>query len=126
MKKNIKEELETKYLKEDLVNDNTLLLYEQIDDNDILVKMRYIRNNRLNEGYITHLTKEEFLAGDRIVFNEDKTALAVFKKYKDREVLTEVYDLESHYSACADFMDCEYNMRFKDKVDNYLLLVKTK
>ena len=126
MKNNIREELETKYLKEELVNDNTLLLYEEVAENDILVKMRYIRSNKIHEGYITHLTKKEFEAGDRIVFNDDNTALAVFKKYKAREVLTDVVDLETHYSECSDFMDCAYNMKFNNKVDDYLRLVKTK
>ena len=124
MKKNIKEELETIYLKEDLVNDNTLLLYEEIENNIIQVKMSYIAFNRLHEVYVTRLTKEEFIAGDRIVFNEDNTALAVFKKYKDREVLTTFYDLETHQSICSDFLDCAYNTKFKNKVNDYLILRK--
>ena len=124
MKKNIKEELETKYLKEDLVNDNTLLLYEQVEENRIAVKMRFIEFDRLKEKHITNLTPEEFAAGDRIQLNEDKTALAVFKKYKGREILYNFFDLETHYAASPDYMDFAYNTKFKNKVDNYLKLVR--
>ena len=42
MKKTIKEDLETKYLKEELVNDNTLLLYEILGKNNILLKMKRV------------------------------------------------------------------------------------
>ena len=126
MKNNIREELETKYLKTEIVNNNTLLLFEKESNNKVIVRMRYIEDNKINERIITHLTEEEFIAGDRIVFNEDNTALAVFKKHQTKEVLTKVFDLDNHYSECGDFMDCLYNLKFKNKVDEYLRLIKTK
>lgn len=124
MKKTIKEDLETKYLKEELVNDNTLLLYEILGKNNILLKMRYIERNTLKETNIINLTLEEYMSGKVVRLNEDNTALAIFKNEDDKEVLTQVYDLETHYSTCLDFMDILYNKKFKDKVDHYLVLKK--
>ena len=124
MKKTIKEDLETKYLKEELVNDNTLLLYEILGKNNILLKMRYIGRNTLKETNIINLTLEEYMSGKVVRLNEDNTALAIFKNEDDKEVLTQVYDLETHYSTCLDFMDILYNKKFKDKVDHYLVLKK--
>ena len=125
MKNNIKEDLETEYLKQELINDNTLLLYEQVDDS-IYVKMRFIERNKINEVNITILSVDEYNMGDRVRINEDKTALAVFRKISDMDVLTEVYDLETHYCGIRDFLDCEYNLRFSDQVDECLRLVKKK
>jgi len=123
MKDNIREELETKYLKKELVNDNTLLLYEEVEDK-VLVKMRFIKNNKINEYYVARLTKEEFFLGDSIRFNEDNTALAVFKRKKDKDILINFYDLEDHETVNADFLDCAYNLKFNNKVRDDFTLIK--
>ena len=124
MKKTIKEELETKYLNVELINDNTIFLYEIVEKNHILLKMRYIKNNTLREESIAHLTLEEYMSGNVIRLNEDNTALAIIEKKGDKEVLSEIYDLETHYPACTDFMDILYNKKFNDKVDHCLILKK--
>ena len=123
MKQTIKEELETKYLKEELVNDNTLLLYEKNED-EVLVKMRYIEFNRIKEIQITTLSFEEYIEGNRIRFNDDNTALAVFKKEKDKEVLKTFYDLVTHSTYGSHLMSFGYNEKFSEKVDVDLLVLK--
>ena len=127
MKDNIREEKELKYLKEELINNDLLLYIYDSKTNKVYVKIRFIEKDRIVEHYVARLTMEEYLEGDRIKFNEDKTALAVFKKdNNNQEVLVNFYNIEEHNCECGDFLDCAYNLSFNDKVDDYLRLVKKK
>ena len=119
MKKTIKEELETKYLKQELVNDNTLLLYEQLTDDLIEVKMRYIDFNRLKELSVAHLSLEEYVEGNSLRVNDNNTALAIFKKIDKEERLSDMYDLETHCKACSDLLDWSYNIKFNKDNKQY-------
>ena len=126
MKDNIREEKDVKYLKEEIINNDLLLYIYDSKKKKVYVKIRFIDNKQIIEHYVARLTMEEYLEGDRIVFNEDKTALAVFKKDNNQEVLVNFYNLEEHNCECGDFLDCAYNLSFNDKVDDYLRLVKKK
>ena len=126
MKDNIREEKDVKYLKEEIINNDLLLYIYDSKKKIVYVKIRFIDNKQIIEHYVARLTMEEYLEGDRIVFNEDKTALAVFKKDNNQEVLVNFYNLEEHNCECGDFLDCAYNLSFNDKVDDYLRLVKKK
>ena len=126
MKDNIREKKEVKYLKEELINNDLLLYIYDSKTNKVYVKIRFIEKDRIVEHYVARLTMEEYLEGDRIKYNEDKTALAVFKKDNNQEVLVNFYNLEEHNCECGDFIDCAYNLYFNDKVDDYLRLVKKK
>ena len=112
-------------LREEVLNDNNLLIFIHVpEDNKVYAKIRFIENNQIIEHYVARLTMEEYLAGDRIVFNEDKTALAVFKKNDDKEILENFYNIEEHNSVSSDFLDCAYNLSFKNKVDENFQLIK--
>ena len=126
MKDNIREEKDVKHLKEEIINNDLLLYIYDSKKKIVYVKIRFIDNKQIIEHYVARLTMEEYLEGDRIVFNEDKTALAVFKKDNNQEVLVNFYNLEEHNCECGDFLDCAYNLSFNDKVDDYLRLVKKK
>lgn len=126
MKDNIREDKDVKYLKEEIINNDLLLYIYDPKQKKVYVKIRFVDNKQIIEHYVARLTMEEYLEGDRIVFNEDKTALAVFKKDNNQEVLVNFYNLEEHNCECGDFLDCAYNLSFNDKVDDYLRLVKKK
>ena len=126
MKDNIREEKETKYLKEELINDDLLLYIYDQKNNKVYVKIRFIENGKIVEHYVARLTMEEYKEGNRIRYNEDKTALAVFKKRQGNEVLENFYSLDEHNCVPSDFLDCAYNLYFNDNVDEYLRLVKKK
>ena len=126
MKNNIREEEAKEFLKIEFINNDLLLYIHDIKENKVYVKIRFTKNNKIDEHYVARLTMEEYNEGKRIKYNEDKTALAVFKKRQDDEVLENVYDLEEHNGVASDFLDCAYNLYFNDKVDDYLRLVKKK
>ena len=112
-------------LQEEVLNNNNLLIFIHVpEDNKVYAKIRFIKNNQIIEHYVARLTMEEYLEGDRIVFNEDKTALAVFKKNNDKEILENFYNIEEHSSESSDFLDCAYNLYFKNKVDENFQLIK--
>ncbi len=126
MKEAIKQEKKRILLKEELITDNDLLLYIHVPEEDkVYVKIRFITENNIVEHYVARLSMDEYLEGNRIRFNEDKTALAVFKKNDaNEEVLENFYSLEEHSCECSDFLDCAYNLHFKDEVNDYLVLIK--
>ena len=114
-----------KALKEELIDDNNLLIYIQAPDNKVYVKIRFLdKYDKQNEHYVARFTMKEYLSGDKLVFNEDKTAIAVFKEEDGYNVLENFYNIEEHSCACSDFLDCAYYSKFNTKLDNRLRLIK--
>jgi hypothetical protein len=118
MRKNIKEELEEKYLRAVLINDENLAIYTDNEyvENRVDLKVRYVDKNKIVEQLVTSLTKEEFLTKreELLEVNEAHTAIAVYKEDKDSLILDRLYMLDTHYFAIADFMDIQYNMYFPE------------
>ena len=94
MKKTIKEELSEQYLRAYLANDNALIIYTEndIDDNLVDVKVRYIKRKTIIEDYLTSITMDDFKhrRSNFIRTNEDKTAIAIFKKEEDSYQLEKI------------------------------------
>ena len=58
-------------LKTELINENTIIIYEELDDNRVSVIMRYVKNRRTVDVYLSIITKEEYLDGNCVRINED-------------------------------------------------------
>ena len=130
MEKTIKEDRKRKIIKEELIGDNNLIQYEYDPHNNIVkFGVRFIENLSIKEHIITFLTFQEYLTElDKIVrFNEDNTAIAIFRKENDDYVLHNFYNLETHNFSCIDFMDIEYNNKFpNNKINDKFVLIKKK
>lgn len=133
MKNTIKEDLERIVIKEEIINDNSLLQYECNRDNKIVtLGVRYIKNNTIQENILTTMTLDEYINElDNIVkININNSAIAIFKKETYRNVFNEYilhdcYDLNKHTFASSEFLDIEYNEKFpNNKVDKYLVVKK--
>ena len=66
-------------LKTELINEKTIIIYEELDDNRVSVIMRYVKDRRTVDVYLSIITKEEYLDGNCVRINEDATALAIYK-----------------------------------------------
>ena len=130
MKKTIKEDQERLIINEELIGDNNLIQYEYNPKHDtVLLGVRFVENSSIKEHIITCLTVHQYASQlDKIVrFNEDNTAIAIFKKENDEYVLQNFYNLETHDFSCIDFMDIEYNNKFpNNKINDRYVLIKKK
>ena len=128
MRKNIKEELEEKYLRAVLVNDENLLIYtdNEYKENRVDIKVRYVDKNKIIEQYISSLTKEEFLTKrEKLVeINEAHTAIAIYKERDKNLVLDRLYMLDTHDFDIPDFVDIEYKMYFPENTISETLVKK--
>ncbi len=128
MRKNIKEELEEKYLRAVLVNDENLLIYtdNEYKENRVDIKVRYVDKNKIIEQYISSLTKEEFLTKreELVEINEAHTAIAIYKERDKNLVLDRLYMLDTHDFDIPDFVDIEYKMYFPENTISETLVKK--
>ena len=124
MKDNIREEIERNYLKQEFINDDLLLFIHKPKENKVYVKIRFIENRKINEHYIARLTFKEYLEGNRIRINKNKSAIAVFKKINNQDVLDNLYTLKDHDCVSQDFLDCAHNIYFNNEVDEKHVLIK--
>ena len=114
MKKTIKEELATRYIKEELLDDNNLLQYAADDSqNSVCIKIRYVEGNTIKEIVLATLSKEDFKERKVILnFNQDKTAIAIKERTGREYKLTKLYSLKDHSFSNPDFMEMEYRKLF--------------
>ena len=114
MKKTIKEELATRYIKEELLDDNNLLQYAADDSQDsVCIKIRYVEGNTIKEIVLAILSKEDFKERKVILnFNQDKTAIAIKERIGREYRLTKLYSLKDHSFSNPDFMEMEYRKLF--------------
>ena len=127
MRKTIKEELEEKYIKAVLINDNALLIYteNEYDNNYVDIKLRYVSNGMIKENFLLKLSKDEFLNHDYMLqFNEEKTAIAIYKVENEELELNRLYSLETHMFATDEFLDIEYRQMFSKKESTPKKIVK--
>ena len=116
MKKTIKEDLEEKYKKIVLINDNNLLIYtnNEIDPNKIDIRLRYIENNTIIEVLITSILEKDL---KELLKINDK-AIAVLKRREEQLVLDRLYVIDKHEFSLEDFIDIEYESAFSKKRGN--------
>ena len=114
MKKTIKEEIATRYIKEELLDDNNLLQYAADDSqNSVCIKIRYVEGNTIKEIVLATLSKEDFKERKVILnFNQDKTAIAIKERIGREYRLTKLYSLKDHSFSNPDFMEMEYRKLF--------------
>ena len=128
MKKTIREDLEEKYRRAVLVNDNALLIYTESEtiENRMDVRLRYVDNNTIKEQYLTHMTRKEFETQreERIEINEQRNAIAMYKIEGDDVILTRLYKIEEHTFAIEEFLDLEYKKWFSNHELSYELKKK--
>ena len=112
-------------LKTELINEKTIIIYEELDDNRVSVIMRYVKNRRTVDVYLSIITKEEYLDGNCVRINEDATALALFRNKNNEEVLERFFYLDNYSTVTPDFMDLAYNDTFTNsRVNEDLILIK--
>lgn len=125
MKKTIREDIEEKYLRTVLVNDNALLIYTEDENNPdrINVRVRYVDGSVIKDGRVTNLTREQFETKRNVFLelNSDRTALAVYRERDEKIELDFVYDLERHSHITTHDAEPAYRVMFqKDKKGQYV------
>ena len=125
MKKTIREDIEEKYLRTVLINDNALLIYTEDENNPdrINVRVRYVDSSVIKDGRVTNLTREQFETRRNIFLklNSDRTALAVYREQDEGMELDFVYDLIDHTHYTTHDAEPAYNVMFrKDDQSQYV------
>ena len=134
MKKTIKEERDRTIIKEEIIDNNSLIQYEYDEEtNNVLLVVRFVKHNTIKEHVLITMTLDDYNDElDKIVkFNKNNSAIALFQKRTygifNEYTLRDCYDLKEHSFASAEFLDIEYNERFpNNKVDKYLVVKKKK
>ncbi len=124
MKRTIREDIEEKYLRTVLVNDNALLIYTEDENNPdrINVRVRYVDGSVIRENRITNLTREQFETKRNVLleFNSDRSALAVYREFDDNISLDIVYDFKEHTSYTTHDTEPAYDTMFKKTKNQYV------
>lgn len=115
MEKTIKKDLERIILKEELLDDNSLLQYV-VHGMNIQVCIRYIEEygRRIQEHVLAEIPVAEYAdnIGKMIQINEEKNTIAIFRKNEKNYVLDTVYDIVEHSFVASDFTECAYQKTF--------------
>lgn len=135
MKNTIKEELQEEVIKEELLDDNTLLQFVKVESKKEQLRVRYITKtasrNYIEEdviGYLdlTNAYKEPansqepttYYCGDGVVIDYNDKAIAYFISNLNNPVdnsdllLTKLYDIKRHQFVEHDFLNTMYNEFF--------------
>lgn len=124
MKKTIKEDNQRTVIKQEYLNNNSLLEIS-IVDGKIEVTIRFIEGKSIKEHILTIMSVEDFLLEkDTYRISEDGKKMALFKTKNDEYYLERLYDLEEHEFTVCDFMDLEYRKHFTIPVLNEHLSYK--
>ena len=118
MEKTIKKDRERFVLKEELVNDNTLLEYTY-EGMNIHIGVRYVDSpvGGIKETHLCtiHVHDYQDMVPDLIRINDDRNAIAVFKRTDKGLQLDRLYDAESHGFVVDDFRDQQFKEKFPYK-----------
>ncbi len=124
MKRTIKEERETEIIKEEFLDENSLLQYKKDNNNNFEVVIKYITKNQIHEQFLARIENSN-PNKTLLQLNEDSTAIAIFKKYDNAYQLKRLYKVRTHSFAHSEFLDIVYpNFFSKTKLDSHLQLVK--
>ncbi len=126
MKATIRDDQNRQIIKEEYVNENSLLEVSKEKD-DFIVTIRYVESPSV--GIIEHfLTKINFfeyktLFSELVRISNDNTTIAIFKSVEDGFVLEKVYDASSHEFLPDEYMDIKFMEKFSDIVLNKQLIL---
>ena len=121
MEKTISDDLNREVVYSKLINDNTLLEYS-VKEGVFYITVRFIEYSSIKEHVLTVLSSDKMNNIFQIInFNEDNTAIAIFKETEEGFQLNGVYDTEEHSYESGDFMDIMYEKKFNKKLDKRLI-----
>lgn len=130
MKKTIKADKSRKILKEEFLNDNSLLEITMEDNRDILVGVRFVEGvgSGIKEHILARINIYDYASeySDLVKISYDSSAIAIFNKTKAGYQLDRFYDLEEHAFALDEFKDIVFKKKFPElALDKYLVLKST-
>lgn len=118
MKDTIKKDRERKVIKEEYLDDNTLLEVT-LEDKKVTISVRYVESpvHGIKEHILLTMTVEEYTKSkDKfIMINEERNAIAIFERKGEVFFLRSVYETEEHSFSAADFTDLVFKKRFPQK-----------
>ena len=113
MRDTIKEDILEKYLKAELINDNSLMIYTRslCDENFIDVRVRYIENNCIKERFIVSFNEKN---NDTFIkVSDDKEAIVVYKMVDGVVDANRLYLVNEHTYCSDDFIDVLVQKKFR-------------
>ena len=126
MKKTIREDARRHILRQEYIDDNTLLEFVE-EGESILVSIRFVDSGVIREQILRVFPKETGLSRicSMISISDDKEAIALFKAREGALVLEDVYLVLEHSYSFSDFIDICYASHFdKNTLDEYLVYQK--
>ena len=119
MKRTIREDLEEKYIRTVLIDDNHLLIYTENEytQNKVDVRVRTVEGCAIRDHYITSMTMKDFKERrqDLIEVNKDITAIAAYRIDEDnKKRLDNLYIFDVNEYAIPDFIDIQYSQYFPE------------
>lgn len=118
MKSTIKKDRERKVIKEEYLDDNTLLEVT-IEDKMVVIGIRYVESPiaGIKENILLTMTPEEYMKDKDQTFmiNDERNAIAIFEQREEGYFLRDVYETEEHSYAPSDFVDIVFKKRFPQK-----------
>ena len=133
MKKTIKEEQERIIIREEILDDNSLMQYEfDKNINKVVLVVRFVKNNTIKEHVLTTMTLKEYTDElNRLVkINVNNTAIALFKKEAheayNEYTLYNCYKLKEHDFSLVDFVDLEYKKYFPNNKGEKCFVINKK
>lgn len=130
MRKTIKADKSRKILKEEFINDNSLLELTMEDNRDILVGVRFVEGacSGIKEHILMRMSVYDYMSeyNNLVKKSKDSSTIAIFKKTDDGYQLNRVYDAEKHEFALEEFIDIVYEDKFPElALDKHLVLKGT-
>ena len=125
MKKTIKDDQNRLILKSEMINDNALLEVVA-DEGYIFLSVRYVKYAKINEVILLKMDIVDYMKNQEnlIEFNEDKSAIAIFRPHEEGFAIDNVYDLVNHESSGPSDAKYVYPNKFKKILVKYYLKQK--
>lgn len=130
MRKNIKADKERTIIKEEYINDNSLLEATLEDNREVTLTIRFVKSpiEGIKEHFLTKMTIYDFLSetdfNNFLKISEDNSAIAIFKEVPEGFQLERLYDTEEHSFALDEFIDIVYKEKFPELALNKHLVLK--
>ena len=115
MRSTIREELGVRYLREILIGENALLLYQENEKekDKVDISLRYVEQKTIKDQFLITLPKDR-LASGLIEINSTGTAIAMYQEVPEGLKLQRVYSIEDHSFGIPEFLDLEYKKHFSN------------
>lgn len=125
MKDTIKEDKERKIIKEEYLDNNTLLEIS-VEEGKVVISVRFVDTHLsgIKEHILLQIKAETYMKHMEglIDISEKKDTIAIFKPTEKGYLLHSVYDTSSHEFVNADFTELLYKRRFPHKQLNKNLI----